>query len=90
MSTTINQNHPADPAELTPEQVRAACEAFQGALDVAERMLAAYRDMIKRFEASGTFEVDAATRATLDALEADDAPFAAMDRLDALRRGDAK
>lgn len=89
---TIKDQAPADPSGLTAEQVRAACEAFQGALDVAERMLAAYREMVERFRASGTLEPDDESRAALDALETDNAAFAAMDALDALRRpkGDSR
>jgi muconolactone delta-isomerase len=77
-----------EPSAMTAGQVRAACDTFASALDVAGAMLATYREMIERWRESGTFEVDDEARARLNALESDDATFATMDRLDKIWRAE--
>jgi|ERR1017187_4342330 hypothetical protein len=75
-------------AHVSSELVRTACDAFTDALDVAQSMIDADREIVRRFKVSGTFQVDAGSRARLDALDSDGAAFAAIDRLDAIVRGD--
>ena len=83
---TMKDETPESPEGLTAEEVRTACDAFLGALNVGERMLSAYREMVEGFRASGTLVPDEEMRAKLDALESDDSVFATMDELDQLRR----
>lgn len=84
MSTTVPT------PDLTPEEVRAACDAFLAAIGTCAAWLELHREMVEQFKASGTLVPTGEMRARLDAIEPDDAVFDQMDRLDALRRGETK
>ena len=83
-------NATQDPPDLTPEQVRGACDAFLAAIDTSMTWLVLHREMVEQFKASGTLIPTDEMRERLDATEPDEATFATLDHLDAIRRGEAK